>query len=469
MSLLLESGDGHKPLSSEDGKCFGKGLGDDDEEREKQQQQEGEEGAPLSSSSPSGTASSVTEWNPDMRCFALASIAMLPFVAYSLSKVQFGAVASIIYLGTHAASAPLAIYLQDRSGKLRWLCGFVCLLLMSGIKTMTFLQLLSATRRNTNDIDEDDDNDEATMDTNAPSLAAKGLIYAFTALWECSNAVLIFGGRAILSRYGITNLSRAFLAVLCPAQLKFIPSLSQHDQPRRWTVRSLHLFLYILSFLSIRLILLSYPNLLATLQSNPIFEAETIVIIISCMVHLCNLPSHLYQLLLLLHHPDQHQPIPVQIIYPYGTIYTATTTKQFWSRWSRPATTLLLHMIYHPLGGSHKPYISIPILFFLNASGHYDVSNALVGDRSEMGWNVVFGVLGIVATLEVLGDAYFANGGNEEEMTNRNRSGPMMETASLLLPTWYRMVRWVFAMVSLRFAAYFLLHYCLHLSLSDLV
>lgn len=78
---------------------------------------------------------------------------------------------------------------------------------------------------------------------------------------------------------------------------------------------------------------------------------------------------------------------------------------------------------------------------------HYDVSNALVGDRAEAAWNVIFGVLGAATLAEILANRYFD------------------EETSLA----YRVVRTLAAHGALLFAAYTLVHNCLHLSLSSLL
>jgi len=38
-------------------------------------------------------------------------------------------------------------------------------------------------------------------------------------------------------------------------------------------------------------------------------------------------------------------------------------------------------------------------MFLFNTSSHYGESEALVGDKSEIGWNKVWGILGIITAL----------------------------------------------------------------------
>ena len=173
-----------------------------------------------------------------------------------------------------------------------------------------------------------------------------------------------------------------------------------------------------------------------------VLEAEAIVICVSCLVHVWNVPPLLYQMFMIGYR--------VQVIYPYGSIYLS-----FWSKWSRPASSLIRHMFYYPLGGRGRAFLSIPLMFLLNASSHYGVSEALVGDKSELGWNIVFGALGLVAAIEVYCDSIFEriDTGDGTRLTNK----------------WWARIRFVLATASLRFAAYTLLHKCLNSSLHSLL
>jgi len=156
-------------------------------------------------------------------------------------------------------------------------------------------------------------------------------------------------------------------------------------------MNSLHLGSYALGWFVLPYLLKEIEELKFT-----ILEAEGIVIYISFLVNIWNLPAHLYQLLMISY--------PLQIICPYGSIYVSASSHEFWSKWSRPASSMIRHMFYYPLGGSGRAWLSIPLMFLLNASSHYSVSESIVGDRNETGWNIMFGILGIAATLEVLGN-----------------------------------------------------------------
>ena len=329
----------------------------------------------------SSPQSNQNHWHPTKQSLLFATIAISPFVSiiiYKMGRISIFYLSILLFI-----TGPLAIQVQDRRTLIRWICGIVTVIFLSGIKTSTFLTQM-----------EED------------GLLVKVLFYAFTALWECSNVVLIFGGRTFLERYGITNHYRAFITCLCPVQMKFTDSDTVDTDANgplrrdKYIKRSVHITSYIGAFFIFRLLFRQFVN---TIESVPILEAEAIVILVSCSVHFWNIPPHLWQLFMLRQ--------PVQIIYPYGSIYFSSSSREFWRKWSRPASALVRHMFYYPMGGANQyPYLSIPLMFFMNASSHYDVSNALVGDRSEVGWNLVFGTLGLVATLEVVGDKFMNNG-----------------------------------------------------------
>jgi hypothetical protein len=120
-----------------------------------------------------------------------------------------------------------------------------------------------------------------------------------------------------------------------------------------------------------------------------------------------------------------------------------------------------------------------------------------------MGWNLVFGTLGVVATLEVIGDSFMnaninagsdrffnyhaadisdnntasaqdyveTGSGHTHTGTNTdhvNQSGTS-ETSNYWGAEVYRAVRFIVALASLRFAACTLLHRCFYLSLSSML
>ena len=123
-------------------------------------------------------------------------------------------------------------------------------------------------------------------------------------------------------------------------------------------------------------------------------ESEVLLILSSAFVMVFNATPLLIQVWfdklpdLLPAHADNW--LSLRIVFPYGSIYFTRSPRHFWSRWSRPAMLLIRRVFYYPLGGSDRFWLSIAVMFFLNASSHYDVSMALFGNRAVGAWNLAF-------------------------------------------------------------------------------
>lgn len=236
----------------------------------------------------------------------------------------------------------------------------------------------------------------------------------------------------MLRRYGITDPQRGFIASLSPAQVKFI---KEPVKLQCWLIRSCHIVGYCLAGL------VSYFLFglgIDTFEQSAVLETEALVILTACWIITWDLPSHFWQLCMLQY--------PVRVIYPYGAVYLSASCRDFWSAWSRPASSLLRHMIYYPLGGSDHVLPSVPLLFLMNALAHCEVSNTLIGGRCLGGWLIVFGTLGTATLLEVLGNRHVCD--------NNQR---------------VKIARALSAHIAFRIATFVLFHKCLMLSLSDLL
>lgn len=302
----------------------------------------------------------------------------------------------------------------------------------------------------------------------------KGVLYAITALWECSNAVLAIGGKDLLERYNISLCSRdIILLALAPCQVKFFRQeiSAGYEYPRsggvnNWSLggklgrRSIHITLCTLGVAVMYLLLARIQPIKAVVTSFILFDIEYSALMASMAVVVLDIPAHLYQII---HDGLASTPIfstasfssttSPQVILPYGWIYSSTSTREFWSRWSRPAMQLIRRLFYYPLGGRNRWYISIPITFLLNANTHFDLSYTLVGDRAEVYWMILFGTLAVVAMLEVAGDKVFANVILDGEGNNNG---------NVSFPRWYKIVRAVLAHASLRFVLYIMIYKIFH-------
>ena len=222
------------------------------------------------------------------------------------------------------------------------------------------------------------------------------------------------------------------------------------------------------------MLLNTFVSLRNFLRSVIVLELECLAIMSSLMVVILDLPAHVWQVVHDLLAPclsSWATTASARIILPYGCVYTAKSTREFWSRWSRPATQLIRHLLYYPLGGRKRWYLSIPIMFGLNATSYYDLSRNLVGDPAEIWWNTVFGTLAIVAMLEVAGDCYFVPKPQQEQATNdttTSATGNEDDADVAGLPKWYVCARILLVHVSLRVVLYVMIHKCLKTSLGQL-
>ena len=170
--------------------------------------------------------------------------------------------------------------------------------------------------------------------------------------------------------------------------------------------------------------------------------------------------------------PNDARPL-VEVILPYGSVLLVRSTREFWSRWSRPATQLIHRLVYYPLGGPARPWLSVPVMFLVNGAAHYDVSGALVGDRAVWGWNTVFWTMGAAATLEIYltravsarwGAERGSSGSGDEMLRPGHRERRAVEDQTGL-PGWFIVARACIAYACGTFAAHTMLTRCLHLSM----
>lgn len=368
---------------------------------------------------------------------ALPSLFMIGFGAgasvYSMSIYISQLMLTMAVLGKHAIEQPTCV---------RWFIGLVMLGAVSSFKSACLL---------------------ASCD----NMVAKAILYATTALWECSNAAPIFGGAKLLEKYGIiTNVPEEIMKYLvvysmAPCQVKFA---KQGEVPIRHASRggklgkrTIHIVLCTLGVAAGYFLFVRVETIQAVITSFILFELEYMAFMTSMSVVLLDIPSHLWQIvynfLESTLQPERQAALP-HVILPYGWIYSAQSTRQFWSRWSRPAMQVIRYMWYYPLGGKARWYLSIPVMFLLNASGHFDLSYALVGDRAEIQWLALFGSLAAAAMMEVMGDKFFAGVDSDGNAS---------------FPLWYRVARGFLAHATLRIGLFIIVHKCFQTSLSDLL
>ena len=362
------------------------------------------------------------------------------------------------YAVAHLAAVCVAVRLRDRGSVARWFAGFCCVLALSGYKSGILNNAFF-------------EKDRKALD------ARQVLFFATTALWECSNAALVFGGRDLQARFGITSYRRALIAAFVPCQVRFV----SEQKPGLILRRSSHLGAWFLCSWCWRTALRSSTGLITVITSSPLLEAEAIALLTSSAVLVLDVPGHLTQIAmdLLLRTNPEDPDLKTEVILPYGSVLWSLSAREFWAKWSRPATQLIRLMIYYPLGGRARWWLSVPCMFLLNASAHYDVSFALVHARAEREWNLIFGVLGCAALIEILAsdqmvraarpgaDRQDADAATETRELPAGSATPAPRQVLDLAPLWFKVARGLLAHASLVFAVYLLFTGCFNLRLVD--
>jgi hypothetical protein len=266
----------------------------------------------------------------------------------------------------------------------------------------------------------------------ATSAVAWAAVFAVTALWECSNSALLFGGAALQAAHGITTRSSLLAAWAIPSQVNVLERAAQsvggddddeerglivhggagaaaetcanrrhHHSPswRRLGVRCGHVTAYVACGVLFRFVLKGgYDNTDdATEQWGtpiPVFlrtvlELEAVVVMGACFIQALNVLPLLAQAVVLalrlccLSSSSSSSSTPTgggyQVILPYGSFYFVATTRAFWSRWSRPAGQVIRRMFLSPLQGRAlcPSWVLIPFMFLLNAQSHFLITIAV--------------------------------------------------------------------------------------------
>ena len=357
-----------------------------------------------------------------MSTFFCSFIALFPLLCcISLST---GWNVLIPYTMLQFASAVVGYAGRHWSQGWRLSTGFICVIILASYKSGVLLPII-------------------------PSFGVKMIVYAFTALWECSNCSLILCEKEHLTNSGILSYTRALIAACAPCQIRFTDDITKL-QGKVWR-RTVHLTLFLLGgslfWLGLRRLGKS------TIESLPLpLQVEAMTILSSLFVLVFDIPAHMWQLIMMTFYSKtaDSRDLLITTILPYGAIYFSANTKEFWGKWSRPATKLIRHLLFHPLGGNQRPLLVIPLMFFLNARAHYDLSLQMIGYPAANGWNFVFGILACSAFAEVV----------------VTRS---LQTYEGELPSWLKVVMGLMAHISLRLALFVMASQCFQLTLPMLL
>jgi hypothetical protein len=406
------------------------------------------------------------------------------------------ALCAVAYVSIHAAGVGAAWSLRGGAamwkGCARWLCGVMYVGTLAMLKLVVLRGLFV-------------DSDMGAV------WAAAAFAFAATALWECSNGALIFGGAALQTAHGITTLSALCAAWAVPAQVNVLraqpagasieglerlvahgahPAATaaarrrHHHHPtwQRLAVRGAQVGTYLTCGCLLRLAVRelcgatdgwSIPAFVRT-----VMEVEAVVMMGACFVHALNVLPLLAQAVALVAVRATQQS-GIQVIYPYGSFYFVSTTRAFWARWSRPAGQLIRRMLYTPLQGRRlcPAWVLVPFVFLLNAQSHFlitivvrrpapsaDAHAKMTFYLALLGhWVLAYGVLAAAAVLETVLDPCVApsrfgivhvsvNMPDDDGLPTSD--GPARAASAPPLPVWYCVVRGAVAHAALRVAAY---------------
>ena len=331
-------------------------------------------------------------------------------------------------------TAMIGFWLRDAGPRVRWAAGFGCAGILGALLFVMVLPVLVPSGQ----------------------VAHKAMLLAVLALWQCSNASLVFGGRRLLASFGVATWQRALLYGITPCQLRFVTQ--KHVVAGRTQRRCTHVACYLLAGLGL-LEMLQSPALLSIISSYVVLEIEAAALLASFFVVALDALPLLWQLCFdALHASTGAAAFCALVVFPYGSIYCSFSSRDFWSRMSRPAGQLIRLMVYAPLGGARQQWLSVPLMFLFNGAAHFDVSDALLGRREEAGWITVYAILGAAATFEVL-----------VERTLRGASDCEGMVPLLSVPRWWLHLRAVIAHLSLRAALFVVMRSCLHTDLAALL
>jgi len=127
-----------------------------------------------------------------------------------------------VYSALSLATTAIAFYVQDYNFAFRWILGMLLYVVCFAYVVLFILPKY-------------------------PDPDIIGPVFAMCAFWMSSNSALILGGKKLLVRFGVNNITRACVYGLCPAQVKFVEQIRSNVMMRR----SYHLFTFVSIFLGV--------------------------------------------------------------------------------------------------------------------------------------------------------------------------------------------------------------------------
>eukprot|EP01083_Nonionella_stella_P199636 731888_1 len=268
----------------------------------------------------------------------------------------------------------LAYKIQNMKFIVRWCCGLILLKTLQFVQNYSNEQLIKLLPP----LFADSTQSEYWLIINVTF----GMLYG-----HC--AASMFGGSKYFQKHGIDSYTKAFISSLFPGQIRF--NRLKKDQNIQYKVQKISksMCLIIIGYTMSKIIQSEYFLSINDIENNLFVHLEIIGLLQSIIQTLVNIIPNAIYLVVSFFMDD------IEYIEPYDFVYFSKSIRAFWKHWSRPVGETLRYMIYEPLGGRKNFWISVPILFGVNATLHYDFSQNLYGYKAIYVWNKAFLWMGL--------------------------------------------------------------------------
>eukprot|EP01084_Bolivina_argentea_P096286 173103_1 len=228
-----------------------------------------------------------------------------------------------------------------------------------------------------------------------------------TNYWQILNAIFsfhfatgcvgIFGGKKYFKKHGINSYKKAIISGLSDSQVYF-------KQNKNAPYKALKKLLKIFGSLSIGYVIAKYlksnPLIVENIKKNTILHLELLGLLVSIQVSINCIPANLHYLIFGINED-------IEVIAPFDFVFFTSSIRSFWKNWSRPVGEMLRYAVYNPLGGRDRYWLSVPAVFAMNCTVHYDSTMNLYGYRAMKEWNKAFLVMGTSISLFMLSENIF--------------------------------------------------------------
>eukprot|EP01083_Nonionella_stella_P235199 827283_1 len=171
------------------------------------------------------------------------------------------------------------------------------------------------------------------------------LINNLFAMQYGSGWVSMFGGQNYFQKHGIDSYEKAMIAWLCPGIVYF----RNNKNARKKAIRNLTRIAAVLGVGYAASLILPTKRI----ESNVILHMEVLAMFTSLLAFASNIPCNVHYFLF-------GGNDDIEVIEPYDFVYFSQSIRTFWKNCSRPVGQTLRYMVYEPLGGRDRFWLSVP-------------------------------------------------------------------------------------------------------------